>query len=108
MGISLPQNEDDSNDIDVCTETKIITKFKIPVINLHFTDFNFIHANPGQNLLWMYLLVHKLHEEGLQGVKHAGGASQNKIYLWLHVCLVGINTVHPGDTLIWKFKILKD
>jgi len=31
-----------------------------------------------------------------------------KKYLWLCVHLVGINTVPPGDSWIWNFKMLKD
>jgi len=39
-GIVLPQNENDSTDIDVsATKHKIIKKCEIPVCNLHFTHF---------------------------------------------------------------------
>ena len=41
----------------------------------------------------MYSFVNDPPEDGLQGQKHVGRASQNYIYLWLHAKSVGLNTV---------------
>jgi hypothetical protein len=40
----------------------------------------------------MYSFVNDLPEDGLYEPKHIGEASQNKIYLWLHVQFFLLNT----------------